>query len=314
MRKVIAMGETIMDIVFHGDRPTAAIPGGSSFNSIVSVGRSGIPAVFLGEAGNDEVGRRIASFLKDSHVDASYFRLRNDIQSAVSLAFLDEHNDAQYMFYKQPPRSLPDFTFPDIHADDVVQFGSYYAINPYIRQQVKSFLAFAKNHNAILYYDLNYRRTYRDRVQELLPAIHENYRLADIVRGSADDFDVMYGSRDAQEIYEKHIAPYCRLFICTCGADSIVACTPDFSILFPVRSVNAVSTIGAGDNFNAGLIYGLIRHNISQKNLANLSREQWETLLSCGCRFSAHVCESIYNSIDENFGRLLAHELHASLT
>lgn len=49
MRKVIGMGETIMDIIFHGAQPTAAVPGGSSFNSIISIGRAGIPTVFVGE-------------------------------------------------------------------------------------------------------------------------------------------------------------------------------------------------------------------------------------------------------------------------
>ena len=105
MRKVIGMGETIMDIIFHGAQPTAAVPGGSSFNSIISIGRAGIPAVFVGETGHDEVGRRIADFLNANHVDTSYLRMRSDIQSAVSLAFLDERNDAHYMFYKQPPRT-----------------------------------------------------------------------------------------------------------------------------------------------------------------------------------------------------------------
>ena len=190
MRKVIGMGETIMDIIFHGAQPTAAVPGGSSFNSIISIGRAGIPAVFVGETGHDEVGRRIADFLNANHVDTSYLRMRSDIQSAVSLAFLDERNDAHYMFYKQPPRTLEDFIHPTVETDDIVQFGSYYALNPYIRPQVKSFLEYARSRNAILYYDLNYRRTYKDRIRELLPSIHENFRLADLVRGSADDFEV----------------------------------------------------------------------------------------------------------------------------
>lgn len=43
MRKVIGMGETIMDIIFHGAQPTAAVPGGSSFNSIISIGRASRP-------------------------------------------------------------------------------------------------------------------------------------------------------------------------------------------------------------------------------------------------------------------------------
>ncbi len=302
MRKVIGMGETIMDIIFNGEQPTAAVPGGSSFNSIISVGRTGIPAVFMGETGNDEVGRRITTFLKKNRVDPTYLRMRDDIQSAVSLAFLDEHNDARYMFYKQPPRSLENFRMPEVQADDIVQFGSYYAINPDIRPEIKAFLTYAKERNAILFYDLNYRKTYRNRIQELLPVIQENFRLANIVRGSADDFEIMYGIRDAEEIYHRHIAPYCPLFICTQGAEAIILCTPNDTMRFNVPPILTVSTIGAGDNFNAGFIYGLVRHNIGHTDLCKLSASQWEALIYCGRCFSANVCASIHNSIDKEFG------------
>ena len=37
MRKVIGIGETILDIIFRGEQPTAAVPGGSVFNGIVSL-------------------------------------------------------------------------------------------------------------------------------------------------------------------------------------------------------------------------------------------------------------------------------------
>ena len=89
MRKVIGLGETILDILFRHKQPTAAVPGGSSFNSIISIGRAGIPAIFVGETGNDEVGQQIADFLKENHVDASYLRRLDQIKSSISLAFLD---------------------------------------------------------------------------------------------------------------------------------------------------------------------------------------------------------------------------------
>ena len=310
MRKAIAMGETIMDIIFHGEQPTAAVPGGSSFNSIISLGRAGVPAMFLGETGRDEVGRRIAAFLRSNHVDSRYLRMRDDIQSAVSLAFLDEQNDAHYMFYKQPPRTLPDFEQPEVSKDDVVQFGSYYVLNPHIRPQVKSFLQHARDRQAILYYDVNFRRPHASELERLFPAILENFRLADIVRGSADDFEVMYNERDPEAIYRRHIAAHSPLFICTQGGEGITLCTPQGVSRFDVPQVRTVSTIGAGDNFNAGLIYGLLRHGIRRTDLPSLPAAQWESLIDCGRRFSANVCASIHNSIDEEFGRLMAEGLH----
>lgn len=56
MRKVIGIGETILDILFKDSQPTAAVPGGSVFNGIISLGRLGVNVTFISETGNDKVG------------------------------------------------------------------------------------------------------------------------------------------------------------------------------------------------------------------------------------------------------------------
>ena len=63
MRKVIGIGETVLDIIFRGNQPVSAVPGGSVYNSIISLGRSGVPAEFISETGDDRVGSRITGFL-----------------------------------------------------------------------------------------------------------------------------------------------------------------------------------------------------------------------------------------------------------
>lgn len=301
-----------MDIIFHGEQPTAAVPGGSSFNSIISIGRTGIPAIFIGETGDDEVGHRIANFLKENRISSEYLTMCKDVKSAVSLAFLDEKHDAHYMFYKQPPHISPDARTPEVGEGDIVQYGSYYAIAPCIRRQVKSFLEHARRQNAILYYDLNFRRTHRHELDSLLPAIHENFRLSDVVRGSADDFEIMYGMRDAEAVYHRHIAPFCPLFICTHGSEGITLCTPQGIRRFDVPPVHTVSTVGAGDNFNAGFIYGLIKYGIRHDDLPALSGELWEKLMDCGREFAANVCASVHNSIDKEFGLRMEKGLYSS--
>ena len=47
MRKVIGVGETVLDIVFKHEQPIGALPGGSVFNTIVSLGRVGADATFI---------------------------------------------------------------------------------------------------------------------------------------------------------------------------------------------------------------------------------------------------------------------------
>ena len=144
MRKVIGIGETVLDIIFKNDQPIGAVPGGSVFNGIISLGRSGVPASFISETGNDRVGKTIIKFLEENHVNGDNMFVYPESKSPISLAFLNEQNDAEYIFYKDHPHDQLEFVYPDIQADDIVMFGSYYAVNPVIRPQVAAFLDYAK--------------------------------------------------------------------------------------------------------------------------------------------------------------------------
>ena len=80
MRKVIGIGETILDIIFRNDQPSAAVPGGSVFNGIVSLGRMGVNVCFISETGNDHVGNIILQFMRDNHIPTDHV---NDPQPAA---------------------------------------------------------------------------------------------------------------------------------------------------------------------------------------------------------------------------------------
>ena len=312
MRKVIGIGETVLDIIFKNDQPVGAVPGGSVFNSLISLGRCGIKAAFISETGNDRVGRRILDFLSQNGVDNSCVYVYPDSKSPLSLAFLNEKNDAEYIFYKDHPNDRLDFSYPDVQPDDIVLFGSYYAVNPVIRPQVVGFLDYARQHGAILYYDVNFRASHKNEVMKLTPNILENLEYADIVRGSTEDFEVMFRKSDPDVIYRTQIAFYTKRFICTQGARPVeLRAENGLKKSYEVKSNgDTVSTIGAGDNFNAGFAYGLIRYGITREQIElGLSEQQWDQLISCAQQFSAEVCRSINNSVSLEFGKRMAAEL-----
>lgn len=298
MRKVVAMGETIMDILFKNNQPVAAVPGGSSFNSMVSIGRSHLPCAFVGYTGGDYVGQQIVDFMHLNGISTDYFEVRQGEKSALSLAYLNEDGDANYVFYKDAPRPSATAPVPQLEADDVLLYGSYFAICEGMRGLVTEVQRRAREANSIVYYDLNFRRSHQHEFDVLLPVIHANFRLSTIVRGSADDFDIMYGTRDAEEIYRQHIQPYCPLFICTAGGGRIVVCTPGQTFTFEAPRIDdVVSTVGAGDNFNAGFICGLLRYDIRRDDLLGLDRQGWQQLIDLGCQYAGEVCRSTDNYI-----------------
>ena len=102
MRKITGMGETIMDILFRNGQPVAAVPGGSCFNSIISIGRTGLPSRFIGYTGHDRVGLDTRDFLQKNGVSIENFEVREGEKSAISLAYLDENGDS-YLSIEQMP-------------------------------------------------------------------------------------------------------------------------------------------------------------------------------------------------------------------
>ena len=311
MRKVIGIGETVLDIIFKNEQPIAAVPGGSVFNGLISLGRSGINATFISETGNDRVGRKIIQFLEDNHVDANSINVYPESKSPISLAFLNEKNDAEYIFYKDHPHDRLDFVLPEIQPDDIVMFGSYYAVNPVIRPQVQGFLEYAREQGAIIYYDVNFRASHRGEVMKLRANILENLEYADIVRGSKEDFEVMFNMKDAETVYRSQISFYTKNFIYTQGAKPLeVRGVGGLSKQYPVAPMETVSTIGAGDNFNAGFVYGLLKTGVTREMLENgLQESLWDEIIDQAQQFSANVCKNIQNSVDADFAAQKEREL-----
>ena len=305
MRNIFGIGETIYDILFRNNKPVAAVPGGSVFNGLISLGRAGMKSTFVTEIGADMVGQYILGFMQENGINTDYVSCYQGKKTAISLAYLDENNDAKYSFYKDYPNNRLDFEMPFIEENDIVAFGAYFALNPVLRDKVKPFLQYAKDQGAILYYDLNFRDNHAHEVESLKETFRENFALADIVRGSHEDFINLFGYDDCRRIYEE-TSKFCPILICTRGRDGIVVIDHGQEYSFSSRPIVPVSTIGAGDNFNAGMIYGFIRENICRNNLAGLTQEEWNTLIGYGTEFATEACMSTENYISKDFAQRLS--------
>ena len=285
--RVIGIGETVLDILFKDDQPQKAVPGGSTFNSIVSLGRAGVKCAMVTEAGGDHIGDIICRYLQDNGVSSEYVCRHENVKSHISLAFLDHNNDAQYIFYKDHASVSLDGKLPTITNNDVVLFGSFFAINPAIRPVVGGLLHEAREAGAWLYYDVNFRKNHIADLPDVKGNIEENMRLADVVRGSMDDFWYLYALTDAEEIYSC-VSRHCQKLILTDGAKPIRVFTPEGCETFPVQPVETVSTVGAGDNFNAGYIYAMMQGLDKESDRIEVAQ-----------RWSQDVCRQIGNNISD---------------
>ncbi len=302
-RRIFAVGETVFDIIFKAGKPIASTPGGSMLNAAVSLGRLGLDVYFISEYGKDKIGGEVDVFLRNNGVNTRYADRYANLPSSLALAFLDENNNAEYDFYKQYPERRLDIAFPELTADDIVVFGSFYGIDPDVHVRLKPFLEQARAANALVIYDPNFRKAHLSGMDTYRPIIMANFGFADIVKGSDEDFAHIFGAESVDDAWQA-LQGTCDALFYTANKDNVRLRMSDVSDSYPVPAVTPVSTIGAGDTFNAGLIYGLVTQGIDKSNLKRMSREQRLAIVENAIRFAGHVCLSYDNYISPEFAEV----------
>lgn len=300
MKKIYGIGETLIDIIFKGSQPLAANPGGSILNSLVSLGRIGLPVSLISEYGDDALGRIIDNFLAVNGVESKTSYHFTEGSTALAVAILNKGNDASYTFYKNyPPRRLL-MQFPVIKSGDILLCGSIYSITREIRNRFTELIASALNAGALILYDPNFRKAHASDLNELKPFIIENMRSASLIRGSDEDFLNIFGTENPEDTWEI-TGNYCDCLVYTNSRTGVFVKTKKTSCHYPVRNIRPVSTIGAGDAFNAGMIAALFSMGTTRDELNSMDDDRWEKVITSGIDFATDVCLSFDNYISQSF-------------
>jgi fructokinase len=302
MRKIYTIGETVLDILFKDNQPFAARAGGACLNTAVTLGRLGMPVHFISEFGMDQTGNFIDHFLNENNISTDYIYRYRDGKTSIALAFLNDTSDASYEFYKIYPAKRLAVDFPEVFEDDIVLFGSFYALTIEIRPELIKFIRRAKLNNAIVIYDPNFRRQHIHELHKLKPYLSENFSLASLIRGSHEDFSFIFNTTNAGESFNA-LNDKDKNLLYTNAAEGVFLKTGNLSASFPVKKIKPVSTVGAGDNFNAGIVYSLFKNDIHFNDLRNLDLETWQIIIETAIEFATHVCGSYDNYISADFAK-----------
>ncbi len=305
MPRIFTFGETVYDIIFKNSQPIAAKAGGSMLNTSVSLGRLGLVVNFVSDMGRDMIGDTISSFLSENGVSTNYIERYDNHKSAIAIAFLDDRNDASYTFYKDFPEDRLSTLKLDFQEGDIVLFGSFFALTENVRSVLMKFIRQAHEKGCILIYDPNFRKPHLNELEKLRPFIIENIALADLVRASDEDFNLVFGAKNASDAFEIVKDTGCSNLVYTANSQNVIMMSQDYKVTAKVPFIKPISTIGAGDNFNAGLIWTLVNHTHTKKGVEHLPKEVMAQIITNGISFAAEVCLSYDNYISMEFAEKL---------
>lgn len=293
---LLSCGDALIDFlpVKAADRRDAFAPvvGGSCLNVAVGIARLGAPAGFVGGISTDLFGRMIAEHAQASQVDLRYaarsswpttLAFVRVVDGEPQYAFYDEGTASRHWTYREG--SIP---FAEI---DAIHVGSTTLIDGSAAAQTLRMIEDARGSTTISF-DPNCRPNLIGDKAGYVHRMDQFAACADIVRLSDNDFAFLYGGSDHAGKAEALLAAGIRLFVVTRGAEGAQAWHARAGpIEVAAPQVDVVDTVGAGDSFQAGLLFGLrAMDRIRAGSLARMSADELHRALTFATACAAVTC------------------------
>jgi fructokinase len=293
---ILSCGDALIDFVpvraADGREAIRPAVGGSCLNIAVGVARLGIPTGFVGGISTDLFGRMIADHAAASNVDLRH-ATRSDHQTTLAFVRLIA-GESQYAFYDTETASA-NWTYRrgsiPFDAIDAVHIGSTTLVHDRGAAEAGALIADAKA-TATISFDPNCRPNlvhdqpaYRAR----MGAFAAN---ADIVRMSDVDFEYLFGEEDFAASAAALLAQGASLIVITRGTSGALAWHRTAgAIEVGAPAVDVVDTIGAGDSFQAALLFALHQlKRIERARLQTVGADDLRRALSFACKCAALTC------------------------
>ena len=293
---LLSCGDALIDFLptKSADGRDALLPmvGGSCLNIAIGMARLGAPTGFVGGISTDLFGRMIVE-----HAEASRVELRYATRSArpTTLAFARAvDGEARYAFYDEETASRH-WTYRkgsiSFGAIDAVHLGSTTLVESGGSAQALAMVEEARGATTISF-DPNCRPGLVHDKAEYVRRMDGFAARADIVRLSDSDFAFLYDSDDYAGKAKALLAEGVRLFIVTHGAGGAQAWHRQAgAIKVEAPRVDVVDTIGAGDSFQAAILFALrAMGRIGIERFNALNADELRHALSFAAACAAFTC------------------------
>jgi len=283
----LVVGEALVDVVRARDGSVRDHAGGSSANTAVALARLGREVRFVTAYARDEHGRLLAAHLSDNGVRLGSDPLVLD-RTATAVATLADSGAATYAFdieWRLAPLTLPAEVEPA-----VVVFGSIgAALDPGARDVAR--LVEERRPSALTVFDINARPAITGTGPEVVARVEAMAALADVVKASDEDLDVLWPAREYREVAAELLARGAGAVIITMGDAGLRWFAPSGEGGVPAVPATVADTIGAGDTVTAAIVdalWGLgVVGTAASEGLLTLRAADWTSVLEHAGRAAA---------------------------
>jgi len=248
----------LLRLVQGGSRTVEA--GGSCPNTIATLALLGARVALTGKIGRDEHGRTFEQKITEKGI-ASFLR-SDTLDTGVCTILITPDKERTMNTYLGACRK---YSIEDLPVD-IIQQSRFFYVTGYMwdtkkqKEAVSYAFEVAKKYGVKIVFDLADPFAVERHRDDFLRLIEQ---AADIVFANAQEAHLLYDvheqeRRDVSEV-TKSLGVHCEIAVVKNGADDTHIFSNDTLITVPSFQTEVQDTTGAGDNFAAGFLYGLIR-------------------------------------------------------
>jgi 2-dehydro-3-deoxygluconokinase len=269
--KVVCLGETMLmfapprhELIEHCDQFTA-YSGGSESNVAIGLERLGMHAGWIGKLPDNALGRKVVNGIRAYGVDTSACIWVEEGRVGTFFVEWGAHPRPLRTIYDRAGSAAATLVADDLDWDYLGRSewlhltGITPALSETCRESTVQMVIRARERGCKVSFDVNYRSLLwspgeaRAALREILPYVNV------LIATAADASMLLEQECERKELAERLFHIYAPdAVVITCGSDGGIAYDGDHLYRSRGYRVQVVNRLGAGDAFDAGLLYGTL--------------------------------------------------------
>jgi 5-dehydro-2-deoxygluconokinase len=237
--------------------------GGSSANMAVGLARLGASVGMIASLGNDSLSEFLTGFLKAENVDTSHVQTAPGYLPSLCLTEVSPPDRFPQVFYRRDPVD----TRLDVTGEDLdyiaqsrmfITNGTSLCASP-SRESTYRSLERARQAGCRVVLDVDYRAMSWTKPEEAGLAVRLALPFVDVLIGNELELMLVAGTARLEDAVEKLRKLRVPMLVSKLGDKGTRVWKDEQPVFLMPYKVQVVSTIGAGDGFASGFLFGLVK-------------------------------------------------------
>jgi 5-dehydro-2-deoxygluconokinase len=237
--------------------------GGSSANMAVGLARLGASVGIIASLGNDSLSEFLTDFLKSENVDTSHVQTAAGYLPSLCLTEVSPPDRFPQVFYRRDPVDTRlDATVEDLdyiaQSRMFITNGTSLCASP-SRESTYRSLERARQAGCRVVLDVDYRAMSWSKPEEAGLAVRLALPFVDVLIGNELELMLVAGTARLEDAVEKLRKLRVPMLVSKLGDKGTRVWKDEQPVFLMPYKVQVVSTIGAGDGFASGFLFGLVK-------------------------------------------------------